>query len=565
VDVTPGVETTTGPLGQGLANAVGMALAERLLAQRFNRPGHAIVDHRTWCFVGDGCLMEGISQEAISLAGTWGLHKLTVLYDSNGISIDGDVKAWFADDTAARFAACGWQVVGPVDGHDLAALDAALHQARASTAKPVLVICRTTIGRGAGALEGTADVHGAPLGADGVAALRQRLHWPHAPFELPAQVRAAWDATERGALAQRQWAARFAAYAAAHPDLADEYTRCVQGTLPAGCAADAESATAALLAAQAGKALATRRASQLVLDALAPLWPELVGGSADLTGSNLTNWQGCTPGRNHLSWGVREFGMAAVMNGMALHGGVLPFGGTFLAFSDYSRNAIRMAALMQQRVVHVFTHDSIALGEDGPTHQPVEHVAALRLMPGLDLWRPADLLETAVAWAHALQRRHGPSALVLSRQALPAVAAPAQRSAAQRGGYVLHEAGEAVATLLASGSEVHLCLQAAQRLAAEEGIAVRVVSMPCTQVFDEQPAAWRQAVLPARLPIVAVEAGHPDGLRQYLGRGDTVLGIARYGASAPGPLLMQHFGFTVDAVMDAARAHAAAALETTAC
>jgi transketolase len=556
VGITPGVETTTGPLGQGLANAVGMALAERLLAAEFNRDGLALVDHRTWVIVGDGCLMEGVSQEAISLAGTLKLGKLVALYDDNGISIDGDVAGWFADDTAGRFRACGWRVIGPVDGHDPAALDAALAQARGASDQPTLVICRTTIGKGAVGHEGTADVHGAPLGTDGIAALRQHLGWTAAPFEVPADLRAAWDARAAGAAREAAWQQRFAAYQAAHPALAAEFRRRMAGELPADWAAQSDLAVMAL-AESTTKPVATRRASQLALDALAPLLPELVGGSADLTGSNLTNFAGCrtvTPGTagNYLRYGVREFGMAAVMNGMALHGGLLPFGGTFLTFSDYSRNAIRMAALMHQRVVHVFTHDSIGLGEDGPTHQPVEQVASLRLIPGLDVWRPADALETAVAWQQALQRRDGPSALVLSRQALPVVATPARRSEAARGGYVLADAppGQpARAVIVATGSEVGLALQAHQRLLDTQGIATRVVSMPCTSRFDAQDAAWRQAVLPPDLPVVAVEAGHPHGWHRYTGRDGAVIGIDRFGESAPGPQLMQHFGFTADAVV----------------
>jgi len=427
--VTPGVETTTGPLGQGLANAVGMALAESLLAAEFNRDGHTIVDHRTFVFVGDGCLMEGLSQEAISLAGTLGLGKLIVLYDANGISIDGAIDDWFADDTPARFRACGWRVIDAVDGHDLLAVDAALTDAvtasRQPEAKPTLIVCRTTIGKGAAGHEGTADVHGAPLGRDGIAALRTTLNWPHPPFEVPDDLRAAWDARDAGAARRSAWHARFNAYAAAQPVLAAEFERRTRRALPTNWQARTDEAVAALAAqwVRDGKPIATRRASQLALNALAPLLPELFGGSADLTGSNLTDFTGhrrITPQHragNYLSWGVREFGMAAAMNGIALHGGFVPYGGTFLTFSDYSRNAIRMAALMEQRVIHVFTHDSIGLGEDGPTHQPVEQLAALRLIPNLDVWRPADAMECAVAWVQALQRRDGPSALVLSRQA----------------------------------------------------------------------------------------------------------------------------------------------------
>ncbi len=561
--VTPGVETTTGPLGQGLANAVGMALAESLLGAEFNRDGHKIVDHRTFVCVGDGCLMEGLSQEAISLAGTLRLGKLIALYDDNGISIDGDVANWFTDDTPARFRACGWRVIGPVDGHDLKALDAALADAvqasRQPDTQPTLIQCRTTIGKGAAGHEGTADVHGAPLGPDGIAALRRTLQWTHAPFALPDDVRAAWDAREAGASRRGAWQARFAAYAAAHPQSAAEFERRTRHALPPNWFARTDETIAALAAqlVRDGKPLATRRASQLALDALAPLLPELLGGSADLTGSNLTDFKGhrrIAPGRiagNYLSWGVREFGMAAAMNGIALHGGFIPYGGTFLTFSDYSRNAIRMAALMRQRVVHVFTHDSIGLGEDGPTHQPVEHLAALRLIPDLDVWRPADALETAVAWVQALQRRDGPSALVLSRQALPIVTRPAQRADITRGGYVLRDAPQARAVLLATGSEVTLALDAQRVLAESHGIAVRVVSTPNPRVFDAQALAWRDDVLPPMLPVIAIEAGHPDGLRRYAGRDGVVIGLARFGESAPGPQLMAHFGFTTEAVVQA--------------
>jgi transketolase len=560
VGVTPGVETTTGPLGQGLANAVGMALAEKLLAEEFNRDRHAIVDHRTFVCVGDGCLMEGLSQEAISLAGTLRLSKLIALYDDNGISIDGDVREWFADDTPARFAACGWRVVGPVDGHDLRALDGALAAALRSPrdAKPTLIVCRTTIGKGAPGHEGTADVHGAPLGSTGVAALRDALGWTHAPFEIPDDLRAAWDARAAGAARHAAWSTRFATYAAAHPALAAEFLRRMQGDLPSGWAAQADAAVASLAAqaAHAAQPVATRKASQLVLDALAPSTPELFGGSADLTGSNLTDFKGhrkAGPQRagNYLSYGVREFGMAAVMNGIALHGGFIPYGGTFLTFSDYSRNAIRMAALMKQRVIHVFTHDSIALGEDGPTHQPVEHLASLRLIPELDVWRPADVLETAVAWTHALQRDGGPSALVLSRQALPMVAAAERRADVARGGYVLADAAHPQAVIVATGSEVALALDAQRLLRDEHDVAVRVVSLPCTSVFDRLSNAWRATVLPPALPVVAIEAGHPDGLRRYAGRDGTAIGIARFGESAPGPALMAHFGFSADALVRA--------------
>ncbi|MFG6447813.1 transketolase [Roseateles sp. BYS180W] len=570
---TPGVETTTGPLGQGLANAVGMALAEQLLAREFNRPGYELIDHRTYAFVGDGCLMEGISQEVISLAGTLRLAKLTVLYDDNGISIDGAVRDWFADDTATRFRACGWRVIGPIDGHDLRAIDAALAAAKAGShngAGPALIICRTSIGKGAVGREGTAEVHGAPLGPSGVAALRQQLDWPHPPFEVPEPLRASWSAAELGSARERAWRQRFEAYNQQHPALALELQRRWAGGLPQQFEARVQAAVQALVQANA-KPLATRRASQLVLDALAPALPELLGGSADLTGSNLTDFQGhrrCTPANlsssagNYLSYGVREFGMAAVMNGVALHGAHIPYGGTFLVFSDYSRNAIRMAALMKQRVIHVFTHDSLALGEDGPTHQPIEQLASLRLIPELQVWRPADGLECAVAWGAALARRDGPSCLVLSRQALPAVAQPHHAAAAQRGGYVLREAepGHRLrGVILATGSEVALALQAQAQLLNEHQLAVRVVSMPCTQVFDAQDRAWQDSVLPPTLPTVAVEAGHPEGWWRYVGRSGAVLGVARFGASAPGARLLQEYGFTAEALVTLVRQRVAAA------
>jgi len=561
VGITPGVETTTGPLGQGLANAVGMALAEKLLAAEFNRPGHTVVDHRTYTFLGDGCLMEGISHEVCSLAGTLRLSKLVALYDDNGISIDGHVEGWFTDDTPARFRAYGWNVVGPIDGHDSAAVDQALAAARtqgdAADGKPTLIVCRTVIGQGAPTKAGGHDVHGAPLGATELAGLREALGWTWAPFEVPDHLRAAWDGRERGATLQSGWAGRFAAYRAEHPALATEFQRRMAGDLPAGFDAKVAQALAALT--EKATAVATRKASQLALDALAPTLPELFGGSADLTGSNLTNFKGCTvagrdkPG-NHMSWGVREFGMAAALNGMALHGGFIPYGGTFLTFSDYSRNAIRMAALMKQRVIHVFTHDSIGLGEDGPTHQSVEHVPSLRIIPHLDVWRPADTLETAVAWAESLRRRDGPSALALSRQAVPVVAPKAETAVSiARGGYVLADAPGARAVIIGTGTELHLALQAQAALAAE-GLPVRVVSMPSTTVFDRQDAAYIDAVLPPDLPAVAVEAAHPDFWRKYVGRHGAVVGIATFGESAPAPALYQHFGITAERAADAVRA-----------
>ncbi len=558
VGLTPGVETTTGPLGQGFANAVGMALAERRLAADFNRDGHTVVDHFTWVLLGDGCMMEGVVQEAASLAGTLRLSRLTALYDDNGISIDGRVQGWFADDTPARFEALGWHVIRAVDGHDVDALDAAIAAAKVQAVRadgrPTLICCKTVIGQGSPNKAGTHEVHGAALGAAEVAATRAALGWTAAPFELPDELAAAWNAREAGTAREHAWRRRFEAYRSAHPALAAEHERRSAGHLPADWPAQAARALAA--AAARPEALATRRSSQLALDALAPGLPELFGGSADLTGSNLTDFAGCVlagrdrPG-NHLSYGVREFGMAALMNGMALHGGLLPYGGTFLTFSDYSRNAIRMAALMKQRVVHVFTHDSIGLGEDGPTHQSVEQLPSLRLMPNLDVWRPADGLETTVAWAHALERRDGPSALCLSRQGLPRLVDDPQRAAeVRRGGYVLADAPGARAVVIGTGSETHLALQARSLLAAR-GIAVRVVSMPSTSVFDRQDAAWRNAVLPPDLPAVAVEAAHPDFWRKYVGLRGAVVGIAGYGESAPAPALYAHFGITAAAVADA--------------
>ena len=555
--LTPGVETTTGPLGQGLANAVGMALAERLLARRFNRPGFPVVDHRSFVFVGDGCLMEGVSHEACSLAGVLGLGKLVAVYDDNGISIDGDVRGWFRDDTAARFRAYGWSVIDAVDGHDQAAIDAALASATASTDRPTLVICKTHIGFGSPEKADTADAHGAPLGAAEVARTRERLQWNHAPFAIPDAIRSAWDARPQGAAREAEWNELFARYAAAFPAEAAEFTRRVGNALPADWAAiraDVVNAGAA-----AAAPVATRKASQQSLEILTARVPELLGGSADLTGSNLTDTKStasfdpATGEGNYFHYGVREFGMAALMNGVALHGGWLPYGGTFLVFSDYARNAIRMSALMRQRVIYVFTHDSIGLGEDGPTHQPVEHAASLRLIPNLDVWRPADAYETAVAWAAAVERGDGPSALLLSRQNL----AQCPRLPADdvvRGGYVLAEAlgGRPRAIVVATGSEVSLALQA-QKALGEAGIPVRVVSMPCTARFDRQDAAYRDQVLPAALPVVAVEAGVPDGWWRYAGRSGRVIGIDRFGESAPAPALYDFFGITADAVAGAVR------------
>jgi len=560
VGVTPGVETTTGPLGQGFANAVGMALAEKQLAASFNRDGHTIVDHFSVVFLGDGCLMEGISQEAASLAGTLRLSKLIALYDDNGISIDGHVEGWFADDTPARFRACGWHVIANVDGHDVDAVDDAIAAAKAQAVRPdgrpTLICCKTVIGRGSPNKAGTHDVHGAALGAAEVAATREALGWQDAPFELPDDVAAAWNAREVGAARSRDWQQRFERYRAAYPTEAAEFERRIAGDLPATWAETTRQLFT--VAAANPAAVATRKASQNALDTLGPALPELFGGSADLTGSNLTNFKGCVvagrdrPG-NHLSYGVREFGMAAIMNGIALHGGLIPYGGTFLTFSDYSRNAIRMAALMKRRVVHVFTHDSIGLGEDGPTHQSVEHLPSLRLIPNLEVWRPADGLETAVAWAVALERRDGPTALALSRQALPRqLDDPARADEVRRGGYVLRDAPGARAVIIGTGSELKLAVEA-QQLLADDGIAVRVVSMPSTTTFDRQDAGWQDAVLPVALPAVAVEAAHPDFWRKYVGRRGAVLGIRSFGESAPAAELYEHFGLTAHRVADAVK------------
>jgi len=560
VDVTPGVETTTGPLGQGLANAVGMALAEKLLAHEFNRPGHTVVDHRTYVFVGDGCLMEGVSHEACALAGAWRLNKLVALYDENGISIDGEVAPWYVDDVGKRFEAYGWEVIGPVDGHDVDALDTAIAQARRSATKPVLIRCRTTIGRGSPHREGTAKAHGEPLGADEIALTRAALGWSEPPFVIPAEIYAAWNARAEGAAEHGEWQARLDTYANAYPELAAELQRRMRGELPAGFA---QTAVDAVVAAHGqAQTLATRKASQLVLEVFTQAMPELLGGSADLTGSNLTNTsatpalrfdaEGRPNGGRHINYGVREFGMAAIMNGIALHGGFIPYGGTFLTFSDYARNAVRMAALMKKRVVHVFTHDSIGLGEDGPTHQSVEHAAALRMIPGLDVWRPADSAETAIAWAIALGHANRPSALLLSRQNLP-YAPKAGLDEIAKGAYVLSEPAEvglkkkAQAVIIATGSEVQLALHAQAEL-ARRGLAVRVVSMPSTSVFERQDAAYKRRVLPAHLPRVAVEAGVTDFWWKY--GCAAVVGIDRYGESAPAAALFEHFGFTAKNVAD---------------
>jgi len=548
---TPGVETTTGPLGQGLANAVGMAMAEKLLGRQFNRPGFPVVDHRTWVFLGDGCLMEGISHEACSLAGVWGLDKLVCFYDDNGISIDGHVDGWFRDDTAARFRAYGWNVIGPIDGHDADAVDDAIGEATAGNGQPTMIICRTTIGWGSPARAGSHDVHGAPLGADESAATRRALGWPHEAFAVPDAIRRAWDGRAAGATAEKRWNEMFAAYRIAYPRLAGEFERRTQGGLPADWAAIRDELL--VRAADRQGDVATRKSSQHCLDLLVARVPELLGGSADLTGSNLTAgktslaWHAAADEEvpNYLSYGVREFGMTAIINGIALHSGLLPYGGTFAVFSDYARNAIRMSALMQQRVVHVLTHDSIGLGEDGPTHQPVEHAASLRLIPGLDLWRPCDELETAVAWTLALERLDGPSALMLSRQNLPQFSAMAGKADdIRRGGYVLADGeGAPQAVIIATGSEVMLAMQAQAELKAL-GVSARVVSMPCTQRFDRQPSAWKKQVLPGDVCRIAIEAGHPDLWRKYVGLDGEVLGIDSFGASAPAPALYEHYGLT---------------------
>ena len=562
VGYTPGVETTTGPLGQGITNAVGMALAEKILADSFNRPGHAIVDHHTYVFLGDGCLMEGISHEACSLAGTWGLGKLIAFYDDNNISIDGHVDGWFTDDTPKRFEAYGWHVVRDVQGHDPVEIEAALKAAQAETGRPSLICCKTIIGAGAPNKQDSHDCHGAPLGAAEIEATRAHIGWNHPPFEIPADVYAAWDARATGAASEAEWNARFAAYATAFPELAAEFTRRMAGELPADWAAYVEAVLAKI--AEKGETIATRKASQNSIEAFAPKLPELLGGSADLAGSNLTLWSGAkgvskTTGGNYVYYGVREFGMAAIANGVALHGGLIPYTATFLMFSEYARNALRMAALMKVRQIFVFTHDSIGLGEDGPTHQPVEQIASLRLIPNMDVWRPCDTTESAVAWAAAIERASGPSSLAFSRQNLPFQPRTAAQTAdIRRGGYVLSEAGTSSqpvspqAIIIATGSEVALAM-AAQKQLATEGVAVRVVSMPSTNVFDRQDAAYRAAVLPKGLPRVAVEAGVTDGWRKYVGLEGEVVGIDRFGESAPAGELFKLFGITADAVVAAVK------------
>jgi transketolase len=559
--LTPGVETTTGPLGQGLTNAVGFALAEKLLGDEFNRPGQTVVDHHTYVFLGDGCLMEGISHEACSLAGALKLGKLVALYDDNGISIDGEVGPWFADNTAQRFAAYGWNTIGTIDGHDVGAVDRAIAQARRGNDKPTLIICKTTIGKGSPNRAGTAKAHGEAFGEKENAATRAALGWTHAPFEVPADLSAAWDAHAAGADREASWNAAFAAYAAAHPALAAEFRRRMQGELPADWAQTKSTLVAEFGASK--EAVASRKASQKTLAVLGPKVPELLGGSADLTGSNLTDFPGCgavragQSGGRHINYGVREFGMAAIMNGMALHGGFIPYGGTFLTFSDYSRNAVRMAALMKLRVIHVFTHDSIGLGEDGPTHQPVEHAATLRLIPNLDVWRPGDAAETAVAWAEAIANAERPSALLLSRQNLAAQERSAQQlNDIARGGYVLSDRGDACAVILATGSELAVAMEA-QKLLDSHGVATRVVSMPSTTVFDRQDEVYRNAVLGRRLPRIAIEAGVTRFWGQY-GCAAT-LGIDSFGESAPAGDLFKHFGLTAQRLAETVVAQIAAA------
>lgn len=570
--VTAGVETTTGPLGQGLANSVGFALAEQLLAKEFNRPEHEIVNHNTYVFVGDGCLMEGISHEACSLAGTLKLNKLIVMYDDNGISIDGEVQPWFSDDTAKRFEAYGWQVIPQVDGHDVEAVSAAIEQAKVWATEadrgPTLICCQTVIGQGSPKMAGTAKVHGAPLGADEIQATRQAIGWEAEPFVVPDAIRSAWNHSQQGEATEAAWAEKYAAYSKAYPELALEFERRMRGDLPQDFALRFQAFLDETV--QKAETVATRKASQFVIQTLQVLLPELIGGSADLTGSNFTDWPGAvavragqdSPAGRHINYGVREFGMAAVMNGLALHGGYLPFGGTFLTFSDYSRNAIRMAALMRQRVVHIFTHDSIGLGEDGPTHQSIEHASSLRLIPNLDVWRPCDTVETAVAWRSAVERpvtvgnqlkQGGPSALLLSRQNLAFMPRAADTVAQiAMGGYVLSEADNAQAVIVATGSEVEIAIKAQEKLSAE-GVAVRVVSMPSTNVFDRQSQTYRDSVLPSSLPTVAVEAGSSDLWYKYVGRDGAVVGIDTYGASAPAGELFEYFGLTADKVVEAVK------------
>lgn len=554
---TPGVETTTGPLGQGLANAVGMAVAEKLMAARFNKQGHQVVDHRTWCFVGDGCLMEGISHEACSLAGTLGLGKLNVVYDDNGISIDGEIEGWFTDDTPARFEAYGWHVVRDVDGHDPDAIAAAFDAALVETSRPSIICCKTTIGKGSPNKEGTESCHGAPLGADEITLTREALGWSHDPFVVPDDVYAHWDARSAGAEAEAAWQSSFDTYKGDCAELAEEFVRRMAGELPAEFLSGVDDFIAQCVANESDAA--SRKASQQVIAAIAPTLPELLGGSADLAGSNLTLWPGAVGADasdaegNYIYYGVREFAMAAMMNGITLHGGFIPYGGTFLIFMEYARNAVRMAALMRQRAIYVFTHDSVGLGEDGPTHQPVEQLTAMRSTPNLDTWRPCDAVESAIAWKQAILRTDGPSALVFSRQTLPHQVGAAERvSDVTRGGYVLREEqGELEAIIIATGSEVALATDAAEKLSAA-GRGVRVVSMPCAEVFQRQDVEYRESVLPSHLLArVAVEASHQDWWYKYVGLDGRVVGMNSFGESAPGPVLMKEFGFTVENVIEA--------------
>ena len=553
----PGVETTTGPLGQGIANAVGMALSEKMLAAQFNRDGQIIVDHHTWVFLGDGCLMEGISHEACSLAGTLGLGKLIAVYDDNGISIDGEVEGWFTDDTPKRFESYGWHVIPGVDGHDPVAVEAALLAAKAETSKPTLVCCKTVIGKGSPNKQGTESCHGAALGEDEIALTREALGWSHAPFDIPEDIRAGWDQRASGAEQEASWQAGFDAYREAFPALADEFLRRLRGELPANFDEQVDAHVAECLSASAN--VASRKASQQALNALGPALPELLGGSADLAGSNLTLWSGARgltaedASGNYVYYGVREFAMAAIMNGVALHGGFIPYGATFLIFMEYARNAVRMSALMGQRVLYVFTHDSIGLGEDGPTHQPVEQLTALRATPNLHTWRPCDAVESAVAWKHAIKREGGPTAMIFSRQTLPAQVSDAEQvDRVHRGGYVLvKEQGDLDAIVIATGSEVALAVEAAERLSAA-GRGVRVVSMPCAELFDAQEAGYKEAVLPSDiLARVAVEAGHTDFWYKYVGLDGHVVGMTGFGESAPAATLFQHFGLTTDNLVTA--------------
>ena len=553
------IETTTGPLGQGISNAVGMALTEKMLAAEFNRPGFEIVDHKTWVFLGDGCMMEGISHEACSLAGTLKLGKLIALYDDNNISIDGEVDGWFTDDTVKRFEAYGWHVIDDVDGHDGASIAAAIDAAVAETERPSLICCKTVIGFGAPNKQGTASTHGAPLGDEEIAAARAELGWDSPPFEIPAEISAAWDARECGEADEAAWQETFGKYQAEHPELAAEFLRRTHGRLPEDWSEFADKAIADIDA--AGESMATRKASLVALNAFSPVLPELAGGSADLTGSNLTKHAGSNvitgddAAGNYVYFGVREFGMTAICNGMALHGGVVPYSGTFLTFSDYARNALRMAALMEIQNILVYTHDSIGLGEDGPTHQPVEHTASLRLMPNMRVWRPCDTVETAVAWRDAIERRDGPTSLILTRQGVPHQNRNKEQIASiARGGYALQDTdGEPQLILIATGSEVALAMSAADVLAGD-GIAVRVVSMPCTELFDAQDVGYRQQVLPDAVTArVVIEAGVTDGWWRYAGPAGRVIGLDRFGLSAPAGELFEHFGFSTENVVDVAK------------